>query len=406
MTARYVEIVPTDNYYGSGLAPGGDRVGFGDVAFEKITPVTGRKLIFPNTVDFGTTDKSKTVPLVLKNYGTEAVAISSITLEGTDAAAFNVKSAPTTLPPISQSVVEVEFKSAAATLGPLEAFLRVSSNDTANPSAVILISGEYVSFPDEFYPITSVTSDTAGTDYYQAGGLIQGIGVGFSDTQPHPQITGAATWVTNAPNGSVNYFNPAPEPTPLLLFELGEDLPLSEISLWGYASSNSNGVRDFSLTFATAAEGPYGNSSIAYEPTFTVELGNVDRNSFHFDRVVTAAYVMLTPINNWGADSGIPGGDRVGIGEVAFQKGAAIAPTAGGFAISSVSRNPLGQVTLSFGAEEGSSYTVYRSTTLSNWSPVSAALAGVNGVMEYTDTSAIPVGATAVFYRVSRTTPQ
>ncbi|RYD38206.1 MAG: hypothetical protein EOP86_01510 [Verrucomicrobiaceae bacterium] len=408
VTARYVRIVPTDNYYGSGKGPGGDRVGFGNIAFEKIITTTGKNLIFPNTVSFGATDTGKTFSLVLKNYGSEAVTISSRTLDGPNAAAFTIKSAPAILPAVSQALVELEFNPAAATLGTQEAFLRIASNDTTNPAVTIQLTGEYVTLPDEFYPIAEVTSETSGTDLYPAAGLINGIGTGFENIQPHHQIDGndaATLWVTDAPNGTVNYFEPAPDPAPLLIFDLGGDVDLTEISVWGYSIGNSNGMRDFSLNFATGAEGPYGGGSITYNPAFTVPFSFTERNSFPFDRKITAQYVLLKPLNNWGTEGVAPGGDRVGIGEVAFQMGAAIVTPAGDFGITAFSRNAQGQPLITFGSQTGATFKVQRSVDLNTWTQVGSDIPGTAGSADFTDTTAAPAGATSVFYRVVRTIP-
>ena len=53
---------------------------------------------------------------------------------------------------------------------------------------------------DTFFPITSVTSDTAGTDLFPAVRMIEGPGIGFQAVEPHNRTSGL-TWVTNAPNG-------------------------------------------------------------------------------------------------------------------------------------------------------------------------------------------------------------
>lgn len=406
VTARYVQIIPTDNYFGTGAGPGGDRVGFGEIAFEKIVTSPGKNLSFPNAVEFGVADKKKTFSVVLKNYGTEAVTLSSRSLDGANAGAFTILSAPASLPAVSQALVTLEFNPAVATLGPQEAFLRIASNDTKNPAVSIQISGEYVTIPDKFYPVISAASNTDATDYYKASGLINGIGAGFGDQQPHDQIDGndaVTLWVTDAPNGTANYFDPAPEITPLLMFDLGEEVDLTEISVWGYSSGNSNGMRDFSLTFATAAEGAYNPASISYQPTFTAPFGYAPRSSFIFDRHVTAQFVMLKPLNNWGTEGVAPGGDRVGIGEVAFQIGAEIPP--GVFGISGTSRNELGQVRITFGTQAGATFKVQRSVDLINWTQLGGNIPGTLGYTDFTDTTPVPAGAKSVFYRVQRSIP-
>jgi hypothetical protein len=156
-----------------------------------------------------------------------------------------------------------------------------------------------------------VTSDTAGTDFFPAERLIEGPGVGFDAAFPHDQIS-AQTWVTNAPNGGAgDYFGPTPTPAPRLVFDLGSSVTLNEISIWGYADGNGNGLISADLRFSdttTFTGDPVSISGIIQDVT--------PRQSFSFP-AVSAQYVELVPTDNL---FGIapPGGDRVGIGEVAF----------------------------------------------------------------------------------------
>jgi len=170
-----------------------------------------------------------------------------------------------------------------------------------------------------FYPIVGVTSDTSGTDLFPASRLIQGPGIGFDAAEPHNRLSGL-TWVTNAPNGgSGDYFAPTPTPGPRLVLDLGTDRLLNEISVWGYADTNANGLSDFSLQFASEADGPGAfGTSIPLNPSFTATQPVTPRQSFSFP-YVTARYVELTPLDNF---FGInpPGGDRGGLGEVAFEE--------------------------------------------------------------------------------------
>ncbi|MEN8678871.1 MAG: PEP-CTERM sorting domain-containing protein, partial [Akkermansiaceae bacterium] len=82
-------------------------------------------------------------------------------------------------------------------------------------------------------------------------------------------------------------------------------------SLWGYANDNGNGLISADLRFSdttTFTGAPVSISGITQPVT--------PRQSFSFADV-TARYVELVPTDNL---FGIapPGGDRVGIGEVAF----------------------------------------------------------------------------------------
>ena len=181
----------------------------------------------------------------------------------------------------------------------------------------------------DFYPIAAVESSTAATDLWPASNLIQGPGVGFDANEPHDKTLGGAdgNWVTDAPGGfPADYI--AVAGMPVISLDLGEDRSLSEISVWGYSSGNSNGVSQFGLTFSTAAEGPGGGSASAGPFPMAGDLAtgandDTARQSFAFD-AVTARYVEFTALDNFfvapgdGAGGTVPGGDRVGIGEIAF----------------------------------------------------------------------------------------
>lgn len=195
---------------------------------------------------------------------------------------------------------------------------------TSNPillitAAALMTAATSSSRAVDFYPITSVTSSTSAMDFFLVDNLIEGPGLGFDINEPHDRASGL-TWVTNAPNGGAgDYFAPLPDPAPVLVFDLGSDVPLGEISFWGYADTNANGANQFSIRFATDAEGNAAfGTSITYNPTFNPTQPATPRQSFPFTETVVARYVELTPLDNF---FGInpPGGDRVGLGEVAFE---------------------------------------------------------------------------------------
>ncbi|MGI9244390.1 MAG: CotH kinase family protein, partial [Verrucomicrobiales bacterium] len=61
-------------------------------------------------------------------------------------------------------------------------------------------------------------------------------------------------------------------------------------------------------------------TSISYSPEFEAAHAASDRDSHQFSQSVTARYVEMTISDNWrGFQGGTPGGDRVGLGEVAFE---------------------------------------------------------------------------------------
>ena len=180
-----------------------------------------------------------------------------------------------------------------------------------------------------FHPIESNSTTTSG-DLWPVSNLIQGPGTGFASAEPHDQLGGGASslWVTSAPGGfPSDYLAVAGEA--ILMFDLGEDVALSEISVWGYSTSNANGLSEFSLRFATAAEGTGSfGSSIGFNPRFNPSIDDSARQSFTFGETVMARHVEMTTEDNFYSNggSGPPaGGDRLGLGEVAFEN---VLPTA------------------------------------------------------------------------------
>ena len=177
-----------------------------------------------------------------------------------------------------------------------------------------------------FHAISSIDSSTAADDLWPVSNLIQGSGVGFDASEPHDKILGGVdgNWVTAAPAGfPADYIDVAG--MPVLTIDLGLDVLLAEISVWGYWAVTANGVSEFSLRFATEAESPAGfGTSIGFNPTYFPINDDMLRQSFAFGQTVSARYVEFTARDNFftspgdGSGSGIPGGDRVGLGEIEF----------------------------------------------------------------------------------------
>ena len=177
----------------------------------------------------------------------------------------------------------------------------------------------------DFYPISSATTSTSATDLWPASNLIQGPGVGIDAAEPHVKILGgdAGNWVTDACGFPCDYVaQPGP---PVLTFDLGKDVTLTEISTWGYTTTNANGAKEFSLKFATSSEGAAGvGTSITYNPSFSMLIDDIARQSNAFPSKINARYVQMTITDNYfvapgdGSTGGLAGGDRVGLGEVAF----------------------------------------------------------------------------------------
>jgi hypothetical protein len=176
-----------------------------------------------------------------------------------------------------------------------------------------------------FHTPISITSPNS-TALYPLTNLHQGSGAGYSAAAPHDAVTGnpaGTTWVTNAPGGFPSDYIVVAG-APVLIIDLGQNRNLTEISTWGYSAGNANGVSAFTLRFATAAEGTAGfGASIPGQGPFTCNLSDVTRHSHPLSPVM-ARYVEFTCTDNYYSNGGNgppPGGDRVGLGEIAFEDG-------------------------------------------------------------------------------------
>ncbi len=295
-------------------------------------PPTEQNILVPPPLDRGSVPLPETFEIVIENGGGSLLVITDAVFSGAQGAAFSVLGAPASIPPLSSDVIEVEFDPSGLN-GPVTATLLVSSNDPDTPEAEVFITAVALGDTALFYPITSVESSTAGNDLWPVSNLIQGPGEGFDAAQPHGKTSDgqSGNWVTAACGFPCDYVELTGNP--VLTFDLGQNVSLCEISVWGYSASNSNGLSEFSLRFATEAEGTDGfGTSIDFSPIFGgIDSGllpledNISRSSFLFGREVMARYVELTCLDNHfvapgdGSGGEIPGGDRVGIGEVAFE---------------------------------------------------------------------------------------
>lgn len=203
---------------------------------------------------------------------------------------------PSTLTTLQTGEVKLRF-TPGSLLGAVTASLTLATNDPDTPSFEILLAASVPLAPLEFYPITSVTSSTEGDDLYVVANLIQGLGSGFSSNFPHDQLGGGSThrWVTTACGYPCDYLGSLPPP--VIILDLGENRALQEINVWGYTGANDNGVKEFQLRFATAAEGidNFGKS-ITYNPTFLIENKNdLPRLPFPFQFQAQHPVQLLIP---------------------------------------------------------------------------------------------------------------
>lgn len=175
----------------------------------------------------------------------------------------------------------------------------------------------------------------AGTEFFPATQLIDGSGLQPGAFGRHDGF-GDTNWVTVNPSGfgGTDYFEQPGGVPPVIVFDLGEDTRIGAIAIWAYSfptnldgTLQGNSARDFSLRFATGADGPDGfGTSIPASLSFVAApprerlLGNVlsARQDLAFDSVYLARYVEMTITDNYFGFPGSGGGDRVGLGEVAF----------------------------------------------------------------------------------------
>ena len=200
---------------------------------------------------------------------------------------------------------------------------------TSTPILFLFLIGSFADSAEFITPV-GVTSTTDASDLWPASNLIQGPGVGFDAAAPYDKTSSGSegNWVTADDAGfPSDYIEEVGKP--ILTFDLGSDQTIGEISVWGYADSNTNGVSEFSLTFATEAEGAAGGTVTAGPFVLAGDrmLGTNDgtsRQPFAFPEV-SARYVLFETIDNFfvaPGDGSVPGtlagGDRVGLGEISF----------------------------------------------------------------------------------------
>ncbi len=356
-----------------------------EVLLTGTVPPTEQDIIVPGPIDRGRVPLSETFEVLIENGGGSALVLTDAVFSGPEKEAFTVLAIPASIPSLSSAFIEVEFNPAGLN-GPVAATLEVSSNDPDSPTAEVLITAVALGDTAQFYPITSVESSTAANDLWPVSNLIQGPGQGFDAAQPHSKTSDGANgnWVTAACGFPCDYIETTGQP--VLIFDLGQNVPLCEISVWGYSASNSNGLSEFSLRFATEGDGPAGfGTSIGFNPIYGgIDSGllpnedNTSRFSFLFGQEVVARYVELTCVDNHfvapgdGSGGEIPGGDRVGIGEVAFEITSCETPRIP-FSVEAGENETL---VLSWASEPGQLYNIRTETDPASAPPVNWPLLG------------------------------
>jgi hypothetical protein len=308
--ARYVEMTITDNYRDfPGGGTGGDRVGLGEVAFEQIAQPAGSVLWFNHSATVDGPDTATLQASVNRDLAT-TILVWDTSDKGTgstgdwaNSVALGAQSDGAISERITGLLIDTTY---TWRLFGIDAQATQGWSDASSFTNGI------------FYPTHSVTL-VQSSEFFPVSRIAQGVGVGLAAAAPYNQLGGASTWVTNA-SGS-DYFGAGGGvgPTPIIVFDLGSDVLLGEISTWGYADGNVNGAREFSLRFATEADGT-GNfgTSVTYNPPFVAAQAYSPRDTHRFSEWVTARYVEMTMTDNYFGTGA--GGDRVGLGEVAFER--------------------------------------------------------------------------------------
>lgn len=166
-------------------------------------------------------------------------------------------------------------------------------------------------------------TSVANADLINAGGDVSSNVINFFAISNASDGNTTSSWVTDdpAPAGS-GYFVDKPLPTPTLILDLQSDQDIRGAAFWAYATNvaaNRNSVSEFSLRFATDAEGTanFGNS-ITYNPTFNpAHISQSIQQNYFFGQDISARYVEMTLTDNH-YDGINPGGDRVGFSDLQF----------------------------------------------------------------------------------------
>jgi len=140
-----------------------------------------------------------------------------------------------------------------------------------------------------------------------------------------------------------------------------------------------------------------------------MEIDDIPRQSFSFEETAFARYVEFTCVDNWftapgdGTGGVVPGGDRVGFGEIAFAIVDPISSTP--FAITDIVFDGT-EVTLTFNSRPGVSYTAWRSDNMApdTWAEMDDNVSSQGDVTVFVDKTLPqePV-PNRVFYRISVT---
>ncbi|MDE0859557.1 MAG: hypothetical protein OSA93_05320 [Akkermansiaceae bacterium] len=164
-------------------------------------------------------------------------------------------------------------------------------------------------------------------------------------------------------------------------------------------------MREFNLSFATDAEALLGDESygttITSNPSFTAVQEESPWQSFPFPEAVTACYVRLEAVSTFYDQPGAgPGGDRLGIGDIAFL----VSDAAAGNDLVVTEIDVVDEdVVLTFKSKPSHNYSLWRTTDLSrslgDWEELNDGYPSEGEFTTFTDNN-LPAGTLRMFYQV------
>lgn len=153
ITADRVRITVTDNFFGVGVAAGGDRVSAAEFAFLGVPVSDDPILTTPDEVTFTNNGATETIQVTLTNDGdTQTLNVTDARVSGTYATGFTILTdftTPLAIAPGGTATIDIQLNPAnLPTLGAAttDTFLEIDSNDTITP-------------PTRSVPITGLVRD-------------------------------------------------------------------------------------------------------------------------------------------------------------------------------------------------------------------------------------------------------
>ncbi|MBK8039655.1 MAG: hypothetical protein IPK22_21370 [Verrucomicrobiaceae bacterium] len=160
---------------------------------------------------------------------------------------------------------------------------------------------------------TSITSSTAGTDFFPAVNLINGSGLSGTPTLTalgtHSPSDNTTAWVTETAGFATDYF--ATLPPPVLTCTLPSLQSVSELVIWGYGG-NPNEGKSFLISFST--NGTSFDSGVMITQGTLLGTGAARLAIPGGPRL--ASHVKVEILDNYSTPS--TPADRVGLGELRF----------------------------------------------------------------------------------------